>query len=230
MPAVTLFRCTVLGAALALAACQRSPNDEQLAKLDNQTAGNQADPALTSALQDPILTDPALSQQSNKNAVRPADGPVQAQYPPGMGPAAHPARPGAPAAQPASAGHREMQRMASGEGTACGGPVEVDMGWARRLPAPFPVFPGARVTEAGGNDNGDCRFRVVTFTSDAAPERVLDWYRQRAAGAGYSAEHQRQQADHVLAGASARDGGAFYLIVTPAGRGSEVALIANKGV
>jgi hypothetical protein len=39
-----------------------------------------------------------------------------------------------------------------------------------------------------------------------------------------------RQGDHVLAGLSARDGGAFYLIVTPLqGGGSDVALIANKG-
>jgi hypothetical protein len=35
--------------------------------------------------------------------------------------------------------------------------------------------------------------------------------------------------DHVLAGANAKDNGAFYLIVTPKAKGSEVALIANNG-
>ena len=193
-----------------------------MSKLDNQITGNQADPALTSALEDPILTDPALSQRSNRNAVRPADGPVEAQYPPGGG--------GARGRPSAAAGHREMQAIAHGEGTGCGARFDYDKAWARRMPAAFPVFPGARITEAAGNDAGDCRMRVVTFTSDAPPQRVLDWYRQRASGAGYTADQEKRDRDQVLAGISEGDGGAYYLIVTPVARGgSDVALIANNG-
>jgi hypothetical protein len=205
---------------LSVTACQRTPDEDQLSRLDNQITGNQADPALTSALEDPILTDPALSQRSNRNAVRPADGPVQAQYPPG----------GKAGRGSAAADHREMQAVAHGEGTGCGARLDYDRAWARRMPAAFPVFPGARITEAAGNDSGDCRMRVVTFTSDAPPQRVLDWYRQRAASAGYTADQERRDREQVLAGINQSDDGAYYLIVTPVARGgSDVALIANNG-
>jgi hypothetical protein len=222
--AITLIRFTAVAAALMLAACQRNPSDAELAKLDNQITGNEADPALTSALEDQIATDPALQQQSNKNAVRPAQGPLQAQYPldskaaagaKGRGAAARPAR---------------TQRSAANQGSGCDANFDYNMQWARRLPPAFPVLPGARITEAAGNDKGTCRMRVVSFTANVPPERVLDWYRQRAAGAGYSAEHQMREGDHVLAGTNEADNGAYYLIVTPMkGGGSDVSLIANNG-
>ena len=87
--------------------------------------GKDADPALTSTLEDQILVDPALAQQSNNNTVRPSETPTQAQYP---------------------------------------------------LPEQHPGMP------------------VVTFTTSAPAERVLERYRPRARGG---------------------TGSAFYLILTP---------------
>jgi hypothetical protein len=69
----------------------------------------------------------------------------------------------------------------------------------------------------------------VTFTVAEDWQRILDWYHTRAVGAGYSSEHQLRDGDHVLAGAHEGTKGAFYLIVTPKAKGSEVALIANNG-
>jgi hypothetical protein len=69
---------------------------------------------------------------------------------------------------------------------------------------------------------------VVTFTTDAPPQRVLDYYRARAAGAGFSADHQMRRGDHILSGSGG--GRAYYLILTPLrGGGSDVALITNGG-
>src|SRR5688500_17166573 len=70
-------------AALSIYACNRS-EEAELAKIDNQIAGNEADPALSSALEDQIMVDPTLTQQSNRNAVRPPERPAQAQYPAGQ--------------------------------------------------------------------------------------------------------------------------------------------------
>jgi hypothetical protein len=206
--AQSLARC-VLFAALLLAACQRQPSDDDIATFDNRITGNRSDPALTSALQDPILTDPALTQQSNRNAVRPPAGPVQAPYPPEQG-------------------HAEMKALVRGEGEGCAAMFDRNPSWARRLPAAFPVFPGARVTNAAGNDAEGCRMRVVSFASEASPQRVLVWYRERAASAGFSYDHHREPPDHVLAGT--KDDGAYYLIVTPRRGGSDISLIVNNGV
>ena len=75
------LRPAILIAVMMLAACGSASDETELASLDNQIVGNDADPALTSALEDQILVDPTLSQQSNRNAVRPPESPVQAPYP-----------------------------------------------------------------------------------------------------------------------------------------------------
>ncbi|MDT9599233.1 hypothetical protein [Sphingosinicella rhizophila] len=219
-----LIRFTALAAALTLAACGGGSEDEgDLANLDNQIVGNDADPALTSALQDQILVDPNLANQSNRNAVRPPETPTQAQYPATQGGSAAPARP---------MSGSQQSRLA---GTFTGGPecqdpdsFDYNPSWANRLPAAFAVPRGARITDAAGNDKGACRSRVVTFNIAAAPQRLIDWYSAAAARAGYSAESQSRDGDLILAGTS-NAGGAYFLIVTPAGSGADVALIVNNG-
>jgi hypothetical protein len=103
------------------------------------------------------------------------------------------------------------------------------MAWAERLPAAFPAYPGGRITEAAGNDHGDCRIRVVTFTTADPWQRVIEFYRGVARRGGYDAEHQARGGDQVLGGVNAATDGAYYLIVTPKAQGSEVALIVNNG-
>jgi hypothetical protein len=222
--AAIIIRILAVAGALSLGACR--DNQSELANLDNQIIGNDADPALTSALEDQIMVDPALTQQSNRNAVRPPESPTQAQYPlpqGGQRPAARPA-----AVRGSGAGARAGVGTPGVGGAGCGPDFDYNMQWARRLPAPFDVYPGSRITDAAGADTAECKARVVTFTTADAPQRVLDYYAGRAAGAGYSAEHQRRAGDHILAGTNGGDG-AFYLIVTPARGGSDVALIASQG-
>jgi hypothetical protein len=207
----SLLRCAALAGLLALAACGRQ--DANIAALDNELMANGADPALTSALEDQILVDPNLVQQAHPNSVRPPETPVQAQYPAGP----DPTRPGA---------QRASGSLGGGAG-GCTDRLVIAPQWASRLPAQFPMLPGGRLTEAAGTDDGGCHMRVVTFTSGERFERVIDFYRGAAARAGYSAEHQVRGADHVLGGTNSATDGAYYLIVTPTGRGSEVALIVN---
>ena len=204
--AFPLLRLTALGAALALAACNRGGGENNLADL-----ANDADPAVTSALNDQILVDENLATQSNKNAARPSPAPAGAPYPaPGKG--SNP-----PAALAGAKGCSDARRF------------DYNMAWANKLAPNFPVYPGGKVTEAAANNQGGCSTRVVTFATADNWQRVLDWYHTRAVGAGYSSEHQLRDGDHILAGANQSDSGAFYLIVTPKPKGSEVALIANNG-
>jgi hypothetical protein len=215
-------RSTALAGLLALAACS-SGNSNNLAEIDNALLANGADPALTSALEDQILVDPNLVQQANPNTVRAPGAPIQAQYP----------ADGAPRAGGGGAGQTNIERATAATGAtsggACGAAFEYGAQWAARLPAEFPPYPGGRVTEAAGNNNGDCRVRVVTFTTADPYNRVLEHYRSLASRAGFSAEHQVRGADQVLGGVNEQTDGAFYLIVTPAQSGSEVALIVNNG-
>jgi hypothetical protein len=213
--AFPLLRLTALAAALALAACNRTGDEENLADL-----GNDADPALTSALNDQILVDDNLAAQSNRNAARPSSTPTQSQYP---------ARDSG-ASAPAGATTVAAAALGQGKGCSSGANFDYNLAWAKRLAPTFPVYPGGKVTEAAANNGKGCSLRVVSFTSGENWQRILDWYHTRAVRAGYSSEHQLRDGDHVLAGANERDkGGAFYLIVTPKSYGSEVSLIANNG-
>lgn len=209
-----LLRLTVLGAALALAACNPGGGENNLSDL-----GNEADPAVTSALNDQILVDENLATQSNKNAARPSPTPAGAPYP---APEAIPSAPGKAAGPPAA--------LAGAKGCSDAKRFDYNMAWAGKLSPNFPVYPGGKVTEAAANNSGGCSTRVVTFATAADWQRVLDWYHTKAVGAGYSSEHQVREGDHILAGSKESDKGAFYLIVTPKPKGSEVALIANNGL
>lgn len=206
--AFSLLRLSALAAVLALSACNRGG--------DKGNAANDADPAIADALNDQILVDANLDNQSNRNGGRAPAAPGNARYP-----ASEPGTPGAGKGQDAVA--------ALGRNCADAARFDYNMAWAKRLPPNFSVYPGGRVTEAAGNNQSGCSTRVVTFTTSDDWQRILDWYHTRAVRAGYSSEHQLRDGDHVLAGASSKDEGAFYLIVTPKPKGSEVALIANNG-
>ena len=208
--AFPLPRLTALAAVLALSACNWMGGND---KVD---AANDADPEIASALNDQILVDSNLDNQSNRNGARTAVTPTNASY---------------PSADANQSGGAKGQEAAAAFGKNCSDAAKFDynMGWAKRLGPNFPIYPGGRVTEAAGNNQAGCSTRVVTFTTADDWQRILDWYHTRAVRAGYSSEHQLRDGDHVLAGANARDNGVFYLIVTPKPKGAEVALIANNG-
>jgi hypothetical protein len=213
-----LLGMTALMAVLALGGCGKVTRDEgNLANLDNQLVGSDTDPALTSAINDQIMVDPTLASQSNRNAVRTPETPTQAQYPAETGPNGALIKPDAASAAAAS-------------GSPCaGGEFNYAAGWATRLSPTFPVYPGAKVVEAAGKDLPNCRERVVSFTTADPAPRILEYYRQRAQGAGYSVEQQTRGADQILGGTNERDGGAYYVVVTPRQGGSEVSVLANNG-
>jgi hypothetical protein len=195
MPTLAAALC----GALALAGCGRGGEPtNNLAALDRQLVANDADPAVTSAINDQILVDRSLSSQSNRNAVRSPSGPAQAQYPPGAGRAGPP---------------------------PCAGALASDPAWARRLPPEFPIYPGARVTEAAGTDAAPCRLRAVGLATADPWDKVLGWYQAQAVRAGYSAERQTRDGAQILAGT--KGGLAYYLIASPGEGGTEVSLIVG---
>src|SRR5687767_11506884 len=136
VPVASRLRIAALAALLALGACN-SNADNNLAAIDNDLLAIGADPALTRAHQDQTLVDPNLVQQPHPTTVRRPETPVQAQYPAGSA-----------SVQQASAGN------GGGAGGACAGPFHQGAQWASRLPAEFPAYPGGRITEAAGNDDG----------------------------------------------------------------------------
>ena len=232
---------------LAIAACSKQPAGQQdLADLDRELTGasapgNQRDPALTAALRDQIMVDPALAQSSNVNAIRPPSRPDSGAVPPdsvatradGVEAAslksAPPARdcPGCKTAE----GALTLAELASRQGNAsiatCAPRIRYSAIWSTRLPADMPLYPDARVSEAAGAD--DCPLRVVSFASSAAVGKVVDYYYTKLSAAGYSADHQADGKRDILGGT--RGDAAYMIYVTPhAGGGSDVDLVSNAGV
>lgn len=226
---------------LALTGCgAKEQGQENLDTLDAELTNslvNGGDPVLTAALQDQIMVDPALAGQANDDAIRPPSQPLSGAIPPDPGGDAKPrgAVQSAPAAKgdcPECRAARQALTLGSlaqqGKARSCPGTPRYSAAYANRLPAALPVYPDARVTEAAGNDAAGCAFRAVSFISSAPVQQVLDWYATQARKAGYSAGHQADGAEHLLAGT--KDGAAFTLFVTArAGGGSDVDLIANAG-
>lgn len=259
----TSIRGAILGSAalalaLSVAACgQRDDADRNLDNLDNElveagsAAGNTRDPAMMAALQDQIMVDPALTQQSNANTVRPPAQPYSGAVPSdgiaqapaggagGLGTSVTAKSAPAPKAGgcPGCEAARESltlgalaSRQSDRRTASCAGALRYSARWAERLPADLPLYPGARVSEAAGADTATCRVRAVSFSTDSSLQSVIDWYYTRTTKAGYSAEHQADDAEHVLGGTRAKDGGAYVLNLTERrGGGTEVDLLANNG-
>ena len=240
---------------LALAGCGDTPNEAASpapAALATSTAASvpAADPALTAALRDQIMVDPALVQQANADTIRPPTQPQSGAVPPVDIAAAAQAQPAALTTSPgetlrsapAPTGNCRQCAIArqsltlgalaeaqGGRVGQCAANVDYSAGWANRLPRGLPLYPDARVAEAAGADGQGCALRVVSFSSAAPMQRLLDWYYTKASGAGYSAEHHADGAEHVLAG-NRRGGGTFMATMRArTDGGTDVDLMADGG-
>jgi hypothetical protein len=216
---------------LGLAACGKKPADKDVAKMDSELVGNatEADPALTSALQDQIMVDPNLTQQGAGRA----DNRRQAPIPPGATAGTAPtvsAPTRAAASSKGTLGELATIQRARAKTRGCDMNVQYDVAWANKLPASIPLYPDARVSEAAGNNSPNCRLRVVSFASAAQIQTLIDWYYTAAIRAGYSSEHQAKDGQNILAGARAKDDSAYYIYFTKRpGGGTDVDLIASNG-
>lgn len=197
---------------LLVAACGRGASADELAARQRELAAA-ADPAVTAALEDPVMTDRDLHVADNSRRVRLVSGPAQALYPPAT----------RINARVTSALEGLRSRDECETGFAAG------FEWAARLPAAFRIFPGASLVEAAGNDKGACRSRMVAFRPAAAPQAVIDWYRARALAGGYTAQFQRRGGDLVLGGVRVADNATYYLVVSPRAGGSEGSLLTTGG-
>ncbi len=240
--------------AASLGACNRADDRAELQKLDDGMASN--DPAVRGALEDQIMVDPALTGQSNRNAATTGDRPIDGGVPASRGGGA-PAEAVAEArtavggrmmalpravrlergctncaanqagnsgARPATIGELARQQT----GGRCNGRLTYGLDWARRLPATFPVYPRAALTEAAGVTGNACNVRVVNFQSRASLENVLAWYFTRARNGGYSAEHAVDGTDHFVGGTLGDDAYVVIARTLPGGI-TDVDLVVTGG-
>lgn len=198
----TILAPLAAASALALSACAGEEGSAEA-----RTAMADLDPALTSALEDPILTDPALSQQANANAVRPPGGPLQAQYPPGTDP------------------DDLADAPAPDE---CGAAMVPGPQWAGRLPAGIAPYPGARLAEAAGTDAEGCRLRMLVLHSPDAAGKIVEWYGREASRAGFSADAEHRGPNQLLSGTHPRTGDGYYLIAASGPEASEIHLLVRE--
>ncbi len=234
-------------APLALAACGGGDAQQNVDALDDEIAGNGADPALMGALQDQIMVDPQLASQSNKDSIRPPSQPYSAPLPAETVAAAKAAMPKdgellkapAPVAGKSDIVDSREQSVTLGalasrqkdkRTAGCAANLNYSAAWAARLPAAMPLHPQARVVEAAGSQSGDCALRVVTFSTPQPLQTMIDWYYTRAMKGGYTAEHQLKDGQHVLGGTRASDTAAYVVFLSArADGGTDLDLIASGG-
>lgn len=240
-----------LASSLLLAGCSSGGKDDALNALDADLTNTVSDPAIRDALEGPIVVDPNLTAQSNINAVRTGEKPVSGGVPTlkGAEASAQALRlvggkllhaPEATQAQPCPDcgpdGPATLGALAREQGkrhaTAGGCDAKLDYGmqWASRLPEPFGLYPGAALVEAAGADGASCAIRAVSFVAGAPMQDVIDFYYTQAKRAGYNAEHQLMNGEHVLGGVRGSDDGAYFMTFVKApGGGTAVDMVANKG-
>lgn len=248
----------VVALPLALLACGKREEDRNLDSLDNELveAGsggtNASDPAMTAALHDQIMVDPALTQHANADSIRPPAQPYSGGVPPTgiaqtpgsntgtagaatsetIKPAPAPSTdcPGCTAARESLTLGALASRQKDRRTSACAGAMRYSASWADRLPVDVPLYPGARVTEAAGANSATCALRAVSFSTNARLQTVVDWYYTRVTNSGFTAEHQSDGTQHTLGGTRDGDGGAYVLFLSPRrDGGTDVDLIANNG-
>ncbi len=238
---------------LTLAACNSAENDAEVAALDEKLSGKGSDPAMNAALEDKILVDPALADSANSNMVKAPDQPLDGSVPPDSGyegsTASAEELDGAKlmrAPQPkvvsdgdcrdcASNGAQTLEALAAEQGVkrgkgTCEAKLQYGAGWAARMPTEFPVYPKGRVNEAAGVEGGICDIRVVSFTTSASLQSVVDYYYTRARRSGFTADYEIRGGENVLGGIRDNDGGAYVITLNALpGGGTAVDIVANNG-
>ncbi len=196
-----------------LAGCGSSSSD--------RNRSSDVDPAVTSALADPLMADPGLDRRSNDGALRPADEPYRAMVPPGS-----------PDPLRGDAAPTVLARSRAGLGpgfATCRFEVAYSYGWAARLSPELTLPAEAQVAEAAGSDTPKCALRLIAFSASTGPEAMLDVYRRVAKAGGYTISERRQGPATVLTALRSRDGAAFVASVTAPDGGSAVDLVSNRG-
>ena len=216
-----------LALAATVAGCGSSGDKkDDLNAVDARLGGKgKADPALTQALEDQIMVDPNLTQQSNEHSIRPPDEPFQTPIPPDAQPVAPAGAPGDTLGARAS----EQANAAKAQFTGCALDVSYAPQYANRLPAELPLYPQAQVSEAAGSDSPSCQLRAVTYASVAPPRALTDYYLTLAKRGGYAAHTGQEAGGTLVSGVRARDGAAFYVTLSPAGTGTSADLVSNRG-
>lgn len=101
-----------------------------------------------------------------------------------------------------------------------------------KVPAFAPLYPGARVESVmDGIGNDKAHGGTVVYKIDASPEKVVDFYKDKATAGGFKTEMDSNMgAAHMFAAKDEASGEAVQVIASASGDGSSVQVIwATKG-
>ncbi len=211
MPASFRSLC-LLGSLAMLAACNSAKETDNLAALDAKLTNGAADGAYNETSVDPeILAAVGGHMEKAPAATETAES-----------------LPGARALSDLIHKRTSKDGNAAAPGAAgdCAKLVQYGAEWAERMPEPFRAYPRARLIEAAGTAKAPCTLRLISFSTAAGPEAVMDFYFTRAKRAGFDAEHLLTSGEHQLGGTK---GEAAYVVLARRGEGdqTEVDVIAN---
>jgi hypothetical protein len=192
---------------LVLSACQQAAAPENAAR--------DIDPVVTTAINDPLMTDPLLEGRSNRDTRKPADEPYRALLPTGE---PSPLRGNRPPTVLARMG----SELASAPFANCDRRVRYSYGWAAGLSDALKLPATAKVAEGAGSDMPTCALRLIAFDGGEPSEKLIERYRRIA---GYRVSDSRDADATVLRGTGA-NGAAFVAVVYPEG---QVDFLTNRG-
>jgi hypothetical protein len=176
-----------------LTACGSSPREE---------AVNEVDPAITDALNDPIMADPRLELQHGGGSV---------SVPLGIDGGEH--------AQ--TLGQIAAARVKDSAFAGCNPKIDYALAWSARLPADLVLPDGATVSEAAGSNAKTCNMRIVRYTIGKSPADVTLFYRK----SGYAISGS----DGMVTGGRAKDRASFWVSIETVKSGSTVDFVTNRG-
>jgi hypothetical protein len=166
---------------------------------------NETDPAITDAVNDPILADPRLSLQERGGAI------------------------GVPTGVAENIGARTLGQIASARMidpafAGCDAKVDYAFAWSARLPADLPLPEAAKVTEAAGSDAKACKLRLVRYVINQPTDNVTSFYRDLAKKRGFTLT----ESEGSISGVRTRDGAAFHVAATDGKGATAVDFITNR--
>lgn len=194
------------------AGCGGAASDAELAER-RRLAMASADPAITAALADPIMSDTDLSVADDSRRLRSVRGPAEAGIP--------------PRTRENAALYATIDGLRGAPGCEVG--FVVDPAQADRLPTAFRPPEGATMIEASANDRRGCVAGAATFRVAQTPAAIVGRYVAAAQAAGFTATSEPRAGDRIAGGRRA-DGATWYMIATPVPAGSQASVIVGAPV
>ena len=182
-----------LGLFLLLTACGTATPDAPV---------NETDPAITDALNDPIMADPRLALQDRGGAIGIPTGIDGGEHTETLG-------------QIAAARVREEPFA------GCDAKIDYAFAWMARLPADLPLPATATVSEAAGSNAAACNLRIVRYDVPRPVADVKAFYRKK----GFVIS----ESEGAILGIRASDGTSFRVSVTTTKSGAAIDFVTNRG-